>query len=296
MKPYIDFNTARRTIATTNFEKDFFKLMNNASYGKTMENLRNRIQFELINNEKKFLRVNAKPNAKKPIHFNENLVGIELTKPNIKLDKPIYTGPCVLDLSKLLMARYHYDYIKREYGDRATLLFTDTDSLAYEIRADDIFEDRLKSPELFDMSDYDPSHKCFSINNKKVIGKFKDEAIGKQITEFIGLRPKMYSMLIDGKEKKRAKGVKRAVVAKIITHADYLKILETSDKNYCNQRIIRSKQHQLYTMDMNKVGLSAYDNKRYLVDKINSLAYGHYKIPTLLREQNLDNLIKLLAN
>src|SRR6266516_3049321 len=127
-----------------------------------------------------------------------------MAKTKIKYNKPVYLGNCILDLSKLLM----YDFIKPLYGEKVNLLFTDTDSLCYEIQTDDIYEDMLKHKDKFDFSEYPKNHKCYDETNKKVIGKFKDEAKGQIITEFIGLRPKLYSYTVEGEDEdhKRAKG------------------------------------------------------------------------------------------
>ena len=139
MKPYIDFNTTQRAKAKFDFEKDLFKLMNNAVFGKTMENVRKRIGFELVNDETRFKKLVNDPTFDHAIIMNENLTGAMRKKAVVKLDKPIAIGMCVLDLSKLLMYDYHYNTIKKQYKDRAVLLFTDTDSLTYEIKTDDIY-------------------------------------------------------------------------------------------------------------------------------------------------------------
>jgi len=245
MKSYIDFNTTKRASSNTDFEKDFFKLMNCAAYGKTMENLRNRFNFELVSNERKFLKLTSRPNAKRSIRFNENLVGIEMGKTSLMLNKPIYLGAAVLDLSKLLMAEFHYDFIKNNYGDKAQLLFTDTDSLCYEIETDDLWADWKPHMDLFDFSDNAKDHMLYSDANKKVIGKFKEEYKCEPIEEFVGLRPKMYSVKLNaGYEAKKAKGVKKSVIKKLI-----------------------------------KVGLCSYDTKRHILpDNIHTYAHGHYRI------------------
>jgi len=139
-----------------------------------------------------------------------------MKKERIKLDKPSYVGMCILDLSKTLMYDSHYDYIGKKYTD-SQLLFIDTDSLFYRIKTEeDVYEDFLRDRSLFDNSDYPKSSKFFSGENKKVIGKFKDEAAGKPMVEFIGLKSKMYSYRKEEYEKyledKTAKGVKKNVI------------------------------------------------------------------------------------
>ena len=132
-----------------------------------------------------------------------------MKRERLRLDKPSYVGMCILDLSKTHMYGFHYNYIKSKYGDRAKLLFTDTDSLCYVIETDDVYEDLFRDRELFDNSDYKKYSKFYFYENKKVIGKFKDEAAGHPITEFVGLKSKMYSYVIEGKNHKTAKGVKK---------------------------------------------------------------------------------------
>jgi hypothetical protein len=144
LKKYIDFNTSQRAIATSDFEKDFFKLMNNAIFGKCMENVRKRCKVEVVNNEKDALRFIKKPNFKKSTTFNNNLMAIEMQKLSITFDKPIIVGFSVLDLSKTLMYDFHYNYIKKNYGEKSKLLFTDTDSLTYHIETKDIYADMNK--------------------------------------------------------------------------------------------------------------------------------------------------------
>jgi len=295
LKPYIDFNTQMRAKASSDFEKGFFKLLNNAIYGKCCENIRKRKDIKLCTSEKKAQRLFNKPTYKDNIIFkNDELIAVEMAKTQIKYDKPVYLGPCILDLSKLLMYQFHYDHIKPLYGDKANLLFTDTDSLCYEIQTDDVYEDMLKHKEMYDFSEYPEEHKCFDKTNKKVIGKFKDEAKGRIITEFIGLRPKLYSYIIEGEkeelkklelkqENKKGKGVKATVIKNILTHENYYKALFGITKEELIQNvkfnIIKSKNHIMYSEEVDKIGLSCLDNKRYVCDdNINTYAIGHYKI------------------
>ena len=191
LKQYIDFNTEKRKNAKNSFEKDFFKLMNNSVFGKTMENIRKRIDVRLVIDSKKLIKWASKPTYVSSKIFNENLVAVHKIKETITLNRPAYVGMCILDLSKVLMYDFHYNYIKNKYGDKARLLFTDTDSLTYEIEAEDVYKDFWNDKDKFDNSDYPESSPYFDKMNKKVIGKFKDEAAGIPIIEFIGLRSKM---------------------------------------------------------------------------------------------------------
>ena len=283
MKLYIDTNTNLRTQAKNNFEKDFFKLMNNSVFGKTMENIRNRVDVKLVNTEEKFKKLVAKPNFQSRKIFNENLISVHMKKTSLTMNKPVYLGMCILELSKTIMFDFHYNYIKQKYGDNAKLLFTDTDSYLYEIKTDDFYKDISGDVrDRFDTSDYPENHPSGIPTgiNKKVLGMFKDEVAGKIITEFVGLRAKLYSFKMeDGKENKRCKGVKKQVVKETITHEDYKTCLLSGKEILRKQNILRSYDHEVYTEEVNKVALSAEDDKRYILsDGMDTLAWGHHKI------------------
>ena len=283
LKPYINMNTNLRTKAKNNFEKDFFKLMNNSVFGKTMENIRNRVNVKLVDAGEQFKKLAAKPNYESRKIFNENLVSVHMKKTSLTMNKPVYLGMSILDLSKTLMFDFHYKYIKPKYGKEAKLLFTDTDSFLYEIQTEDFYKDISGDvKDRFDTSDYPEGHPSGIPTgvDKKVLGMFKDEAAGKNITEFVGLRAKLYSYKMEeGKENKKCKGIKKAVVEKSISHKDYKTCLETGKEQLRRQNIIRSYEHTLYTEEINKVALSAADDKRYLLkDSFDTLAWGHYKI------------------
>ena len=210
------FNTQKRTNPKNAFEKDFFKLMNNSVFGKTMESLRIRCNVKLIKDEKKLLKLTSKPTYVSSKVFNENLVAVHKVKETLTHNRPAYVGMCILDLSKTLIYDFHYNYIKNKYGNKAKLLFTDTDSLTYEIETDDVYQDFLNNKNKFDNSDYPENSPHFNKANKKVIDKFKDEASGIPITEFIGLQSKMYSYIKDNDHSNEtAKGVKKIVIKKI---------------------------------------------------------------------------------
>ena len=280
LKEYISFNTIKRTQAKNAFEKDFFKLMNNSVFGKTMENIRKRVDVKLITDEKKLLKMVSKPTYVSSKIFNENLVALHKRKETLTLNRPSYVGMCILDLSKTLMYDFHYNYIKEKYGNKAKLLFTDTDSLTYEIETDDVYRDFWNDKDRFDNSEYPESSPYFDKTNKKVIGKFKDEACSIPITEFIGLRSKMYSYIKDNnKGGKTAKGIKKNIINKNIKHTDYKNVLLENRQIQHTMKTIRSSKHQLGSYEINKISLSCFDDKRYiLTNGIESLAYGHYYI------------------
>ena len=193
LKKYIDFNTDKRKNAANFFEKDLFKLMNNSVFGKTMENLRKRISVKLVNNAKDYVRCISKPSFVSRKIFSKNSVAIHEIKPVLTLNKPIYVGFSILDLSKLLMYEFHYKYIKSKFD--AKLLFTDKDSLVYEIKTEDVYENFYQDKNLFNFREYPLDSKLFDPDNKKLIGKKKDEFKGRIISEFVGLKSNMYSLI-----------------------------------------------------------------------------------------------------
>ena len=204
LKKYIDFNTDKRKNAANSLEKDFFKLMNNSVFGKAMENLRKRISVKLVNNAKDHVKCIGKPSSVSQIIFSKNFVTIHEIKPVMTLNKPIYVGFSILDLSKYIIYEFPYKYIKSKFDPK--LFLTDTDSLVYEIKTKDVYEDFYQDKNLFDFSDFPLDSKFFGPVNKSVIGKVKDEFKEIIIGEFIGLKSKMYSLTsVDDEEVTKAK-------------------------------------------------------------------------------------------
>ena len=195
LKQYIDFNTEKRKHAENSFEKDFFKFMNNSVFGKTMENLQKKVDVRLVTDKKKLDKLTSKPTYVSSKIFNENLMGVHKVKEALTLNRPAHVGMCILDLSKMLMYDFYYNYSKKRYGNRAKLLFTDTDSLTYKIEAEDVYKDFWNDKDMLNNRDYPENSPYYCSANKKVISKFKDEACGVLITEFVGLKSKMYSYI-----------------------------------------------------------------------------------------------------
>ena len=237
-------NTNYRAKANNDFEKGFFKLMNNSVFEKTMENIRNRQDIKLISNRDMARKYTAKPNFQHVNIFCENLIAIHMKKTSLTFDKPVYLGLCILDLSKTIMYEFHYNYIKPKYGSKANLLYTDTDSLMYEIETEDFYKDISGDvKDRFDTSDYPPNHPSGIPTgcNKKVLGVFKVEVGGRIIEKFVGLRAKLYShKLFEGEENKKCKGVKKSVVKSSITHEDYEQCLFTGKEQLRGMNVIRS--------------------------------------------------------
>jgi len=283
MKSYIDKNTKYRSRkGASEFEKDFFKVMNNSVFGKTMENIRNRIDVRLVTNEWRAKRLAAKPHDERTTRFDENLVAVHMKKTELVFNKPVYLGMSILDISKTLMYDFHYIYVKKKYCEQCKLLMTDTDSLMYAIETEDFYRDEKDDVlDKFDTSNFPESHPSrIQRMNKKVIGMFKSETIEKgEISEFCGLREKLYSykMCENEIEEKRCKDVKKNVVSKSIHFEDYKRCLFSGKEELRRMNVIRRRGHELFTEEMNKVALSASDNKRIICeDKIDTLSYGHY--------------------
>ena len=155
LAPYIDFNTKLRSQAKNEFEKDFFKRADNSVFGKTTENIRKHKNIKLVTNEKAYLKTVMKPNFKSRMLFGENLMGCEMGKIKVVMNKPVYFGQAILDLSKIVMYEFHYDYMKPKYGNNLKLCYMDTDSLVYHIKTEDVYEDIAKDVETrFDTSGY----------------------------------------------------------------------------------------------------------------------------------------------
>ena len=251
-------------------------------FGKTMENVRKRVDVKLLRSdeEKKILKYVAKPTFARQVIFNPDLVGIQNRKEKVLLNKPIYVGMAVLDLSKWLMYNFYYNTLKKNYGDNIRLLYTDTDSVIIHVKTDDISADMQANISDYDTSNYAPGHPLYSDQNKKVIGKFKDELGGKVMTEFVGIRPKMYSYA--GEESgKRAKGVKKSVLKKTISHEDYKTCLLEKKVYARDMPGLRSYNHVIKGETVHKVALAPLDTKRYILpDGITTLAFGNKDIPT----------------
>lgn len=191
LKPYIDVNIEKRRKSENEFQKDFYKLMCKSIYGKTMEQVRNRIDIRLVSSPKKAEKLIAKPNFIDRSVYNENLVAIHMEKIKVVLNKPVYIGMSILDLSKMDMYTFHYDVMKPKYGKRLKLCYEDTDFYLYEVITEDLYKDMETLKEYLDTSNYPQDHPLYSDANKKVLGKFKDELAGDILLAFVGLRIKV---------------------------------------------------------------------------------------------------------
>ena len=242
-----------------------------------MENLRNQRTVGLVTSDVKLKKLAAQPSLKQFKIFHENLVAVERGKVKLTLNRPTFLES-FLKLSRTLRYDLHYNYIKRKYLD-LSLLFTDTDSLTYQIRTVNLYKDFYTGKQLFNFSGYEKESPFYNDENKRVICKMRDELNREINEEFVGLRTKMYSLRTKKEEMKKAKGVKKKVVKKQISHQDYVDCLFEERKFMHTKQTIRSFKLQLYTIKQNKVSLSPCDDKRYLLDDgVNSLPYGHFRL------------------
>ena len=282
IKPYIDLNTKLRQQASNKFEEGFAKLMNNSFFGKTCEDVRKYKNFKIALTERRARKLISKPTVKRSKIYEENLVTFQLEQDLVTMNKPRYIGQAILDISKIVMYQFHYDFLMKNYPE-TELLFTDTDSFCYWIPTErDLYADIKGNTEWFDFSNYDPDHPNYDVSNHLIPGKFKDEMGGIFIEEFCGLRSKMYSILKEGgKEKKTAKGVLEQVKNDIITHEDYKNCLRKQEVRFHEGTKIFQKDHQLYTVDVAKKSLSPYNDKKWITcedGNYTCYSYGHYTI------------------
>ena len=272
-------NTKLRKEGKNEFEKDFFKLINNSVFGKTMENVRKHRDIKLATTEEKRIKLVSEPNYQTTKQFLENLLGIEMKKTKVKINKPVYLDMSILDISKMLMYEFWYDYIKPKYKDKAKLCYMDTDSFVIHIFTEDFFEDINNDVERwFDTSDCDKNDKrpIQTGMNKKVIGMFKDELGPKIMKEFCALRAKTYAYLMDGdNENKKAKGTKNCIVKRRIMFENYKDSLSKNNIILRSQLRFKSDLHNVYTEEVNKITLNSNDDKRLQTfDRATTYPYG----------------------
>ena len=278
LKKYIDFNTDLRTKASNEFEKDFFKLMNNAVFGKTMENVRKHRNIKLVRSDNKRNKLVSEPNYHTMKLIDEDLAIIEMKKTRVKMNKPIYLGLSILEISKITMYEFWYDYVKSKYMDNARLCYMDTDSFVINVKTKDFYKDIAEDVmERFDTSNFSYDGPLPIGMNKKVVGFMKEKLGGGIINEFVALRPKAYSYRTDDLvELKKAKGTKKCVIKNMLKFEDYKKCLFGNGNVSRSQQRFKSENHAVYTECINKVALSCDDDKRIMnQDGITSYPYGY---------------------
>jgi hypothetical protein len=294
LKPYITLNNDLRTEAKKNedeFLTDFFKLMNNSVFGKTMEDVRNRMNMKITNDPKVAIKCFGQLDFKHHTYI-DGLYLIQTNKKELVMDKPVYVGCSILDLSKVRMLDFHYNVMEKDFQDKYDLIYSDTDSLVYHVRNENFYKWCYDNSSEFDLSNMD--NRYFKNENNNVLGKFKSEVKSDIITEFIALSPKSYAynymhFEVDKKTKeigkfekikttKKAKGVSKSVTDKTINIGNYIKVLETGEKQKRIVYSIRSFNQQLFTTKTEKICLTAYYDKMKLIDSINCEPFGYNPI------------------
>ena len=277
LKPYIDINTKLRAAVKNDFEKDFSKLMNNAVFGKTIENVTKHRDIKSITTDKSRNQLASESNYHTTKYFPENLMAIEMKKTKVKMNKPVYLDMSILDISKTLMHEFWYEYIKPQYQTNAKLCYMDTDSFIIHIKTEDFYKDIADDVEKwFDTFNYDKDDKGpLPIGkNKNVIGSFNDELGGKIMKEFVGLRAKTWAYLMDDDSKhKKAKGTKKCVIKRELKFKNY-RVCQSNNKIVLKSQQ-RFKTDYVYAEQINKIALSSNDDKRLQTfDKITTYRYG----------------------
>jgi hypothetical protein len=280
MKKYIDLNIRKRKAATSSFEIALYKGYNNHVFGMTMYNVFNQSNYTIVHRLKHFQRLAGKPTFHSCQIINTHLIGVQMKPNNILCNKPIYIGASVLDLAKQHMYAFYYEYLVPMYaGTGLRMIYTDTDSFYLHIKnQSNLYLDFLHNERFFDRSNYPPKHFLHSNKRKRKLGLMKNEHTEGQITEMCALRAKMYAVRIcNEKDDLKAKGLKRSIISEL-SMENYLSCLRNISTTHHNYKQIRSFRHQIVTQKQQKIGLSPFDDKRYILDcGIHTLGHGHYK-------------------
>ena len=278
LEKYINFNTQKRNQAVNDFEKDFYKLLYNAFYGKTMENVRNRLKIKFFKKDdyKEIIKQQSKLTFN-GIHKSYEKCYSYTTKQNeVLMDKPIYLGFTVLELSKLHMYETYYDILQPYFGqENIQLHYMDTDSFIISVNTKDIIKDLKNLEDVFDFSNLDKNHELYNNKNEKVIGFFKIETPKIiWIDEFVCLRSKMYGFKCGDDSKNKLKGISKAQ-SKNIKFEEYKKCLDGEEyQRECNNYIIRSINHEMVLQEVKKSTLSIFDDKRCYINNIESIPWN----------------------
>ncbi len=298
LAPYVKLNSERRQSAQNKFEENFFKLMSNSAYGKTMESKRNRRNVTVVRNYKDMQREANKFQLRAFNIIDEEFATTSAAVTKITWDKPTIVGAVILDLSKKFMFDFHY--MKMKACLNLELLYGDTDSFIYKIESEDLYEELAKNKYLkshFDFSNYSADHPLYSQENQRVVLKFKDEMKGKIVSEFVGLKPKLYSLqakgyfpykiekiqvslmfhflVLDETQKLSAKGITKYGQRELV-HRAFRAAPSSDERMRVRNTTIVSKNHSLSTVVVNKVALCNLDLKRYILDNgIETKPFGH---------------------
>ena len=280
LEKYISFNTQKRNRAINDFEKDFFKLLVNSAFGKFLENVRNRLGLELIKKGdiKKIVKQQSKLTFNGIQKSYENYYSVTYKKNEIVMDKAIYVGFAILELSKLHMYETYYDRLQPYFGqENLQLHYIDTDGMFLSMKTKDIIKDLKKLEDIFDFANLDINHELYSDKNKKVIGKFKIETPKNiWIDEFVCLRSKAYSFKCKNNDenKNKMKGISKSQ-SKHIKFEEYYNCLFGKEyQKECNNYIIRSINHEMVLQEVKKSTLSIFDDKRCYINNVESIRWN----------------------
>ena len=284
LKSYINLNTKLRQQSKNDFDIALYKLLNNSLFGKTIQDNRKHLKVKIALNEYQCNKWIRKPIFEQFHILNENTTLMKLKKPSVKLDKPIYIGFSILDLTKYHMYLLHYNLFKKYYQQNIQLIYTDTDSYVYYIKTENVYDDlRDIFAGVMDFSNFSKDHELYDDKNNKALGYLKSEYGEKCVNEFIGIKSKSYSIIYDEESNKRtAKGLQKAVLKKFIKHNHYKKVIEENNVFVTNMTRFQSKSHEIHTIKTEKMIFMPMDDKRFILDNgIDTLPYGHYSIKSL---------------
>ena len=271
LKSYADFNTEERKQSNDEFNKNLYKLLNNCIYGKSIENQRKKMNVKLVSDKKTYQKIVNKPNFISQEIIDKNFVAVHCSKKVFTLNKPIYVGFCILQLSKSKMYQFHYDHVLKAFSN-AKLLSTDTDSLAYEIKNGNVYDQCFKDMHLFGFSGYPKDSVYYRDINKQMLDKMKDEFNGVKIDEFVGLKSKMYSLIAENDLEVNKTNL-------VLRHKEYFDVLFNKKVVRHKMKRIQSELPRLGTYKLNKITLSCFDDKRFVLDDgSNTLAYFYKDI------------------
>ena len=280
LEGYISFNTQKRNKAKNDFEKDFFKLLVNAAFGKFLENVRNRLGLELIKKGdiKKIIKQQSKLTFNGIQKSYENYDSYTFKKNEVVMEKAIYVGFAILELSKLHMYETHYDTLQPYFGqENLQLHYIDTDGMFLSMKTKDIIRDLKNLEDIFDFSNLDKNHELYSEKNKKVIGKFKLETPKNiWIDEFVCLISKAYSFKCkdNNEDKNKIKGISKSQSKHIKFEEYYNCLFGKGYQKECNNYIIRSINHEMVLQEVKKSTLSQFDDKRCYINETESIPWN----------------------
>jgi DNA polymerase type B, organellar and viral len=283
MKEYIDIVSEMRKHSTDTFSSNLFKGMINFLYGKFTESIEKRRSLFIVTDEKRMEKLVRKGTFKDRYIYNYpdfSMALVELSKGVVLFNRPVIVGTMILSLSKVYMYTMWYDVIKPALGVDCTYLTAmDTDSFLFVCTSPDYMRRLSTITDHLDCSGLDPSHPLYSTKNKKVLGKLKFESDGRKIIAACCVKSKVYSLLFEDDCLKKLKGVQKNFVKKELTFQDYKNCVFDSVKRFALYKAIVSKEHVLFTTTQRKLALECTDCKRFILDdRINTLAYGHYKL------------------